>query len=334
MDSEQYPQDERQARQMNSFESHLPENAVGLNGAHEATDSSQESLESDLRALFAEQAAEPIATDAAWARIAPRLVQMGDANKEMITMPVSGPMPTQTGGIHTMMNTTSDKQRERQAPISVGVSNSTSGKRSVQADRRHWGWRRRALTAVAAVVVAAALMGAGYGAASYFGWLGNPKLEKIEAEHHYTTLNQTQTQQGVQVTLDWAYADPGDFYLSYHSMGVTVATRDYNNYFWMTYDLRDQFGEINQGGYTSCQEGPGNGGAQYCLMDMGALKLPGSVSTLNVTLEISTIMLAKGGSSHTVTLHGDWHFSFTLPYHHHAVQGSNGFPPLLPTRTR
>ena len=221
-------------------------------------------------------------------------------------------------------------------PASATTSSAaaTNTMASLGVTRKRLGWRGIALAGLAAVLVSAALVGAGYGAATYFGLpapFTNHELQLIGDAHLYTTINQTRTDQGVSVTIDKAYADEGATYIAYHSSGMASATRDANYFIWASFDVADQTGEEPTGGTSSCLEGPGNGGAQNCLLSMGPYHPAAGVSTLSMTISIHTMFVQRAGSAQMITLHGDWSFQFNLPFHR-TNRGSGG-PYGGPTKT-
>jgi len=292
-------------------------------------------LEARLRLTFAERAPTTIETAHAWDTLAPRLATLG-----MPSAPTVAP-----AAITTISRQPTERQEipmieaRDEASYVADVADTTPVPASVtpparRATRRRLSWRAMALTGLAAVLVVAALVGAGYGAAVYFG-LPAPftthELQLIGDAHLYSAINQTQTQQGASVTIDKAYADQGATYIEYHSNGVTSATRDANDFIWASFDVTDQFGEEPTGGTTECLEGPGNGGAQRCLLSMGPFHPATGVSTLTLTITIHSMFVQKAGSAHMLTLHGDWRFHFTLPFHHKNL-GSGG-PDANPTKT-
>ena len=295
-------------------------------------------LEARLRLTLAERAPTTVETTSAWASVAPRLAALAATSAPAVASaaitPISQRLP--------------ERQEIPMIEARDGVSHVTGivdtapapaiamapTQRATRTKGRRLGWRRMALTGLVAVLVVAALVGAGYGAAVYFG-LSAPftthELQLIGDAHLYSTIDQAQTQQGVSVTIDKAYADQGATYIEYHSNGVTSATRDANDFIWASFDVADQLGEEPTGGTTTCLEGPGNGGAQQCLLNMGPFHPATGVSTLAITITIHTMFVQKAGSAHMLTLYGDWRFLFTLPFHHKNL-GSGG-PYANPTKT-
>jgi len=294
-------------------------------------------LEAQLRLTLAERAPATPDVASAWATWAARL----DTPAVALTPVAASSATTQTSSTGPVITETTMIEERNETPRVIGAigapvipDSSSPAATSRGAARKRLGWRGMALAGLAAVLVAAALVGAGYGAATYFGApapFANHELQLIGDAHLYTTINQTRTAQGVSVTIDKVYADEGATYIAYHASGVTSATRDANYFVWASFDVADQTSEQPVGAGTACQEGPGNGGAQYCLLDMGPFHPAAGATMLTITIDIHTMFVQKAGSAQFITLHGDWSFQFTLPFHHKNL-GSGG-PYGGPTKT-
>lgn len=171
----------------------------------------------------------------------------------------------------------------------------------------------RLLTRVAAAVaVAAVLMGAGFGIAYYLSTKGN----LIQQRHLYTVVNQRQSDQGVTVVVDRAYADSGSTSVLYYiELSPALAARGYTSASPLTFSLTDQYGDEGGAGNIICH--PGSGSVlETCEMDSAPVAVPAGATQLTFTFTVSRVVLVRGGDHERAdTVQGDWAFQFTVPFH-------------------
>jgi hypothetical protein len=205
--------------------------------------------------------------------------------------------------------------------------------RTRPSDARRQLWRGALPKVAAMLVVAVLLMGAGYGGGHYlWGWpFGGQKLQLIGNQHLYTTIGQRQTENGITITVDKAYADADDTFIAFQVDMSSQVTKHYDRIIVASYDLHDQYADSPQTASTQCT--PPSNGTQACLMDVAPFHLSGGASELTITFDITKLYLLKDGESTTTELTGHWQFQFTLPYHQKSLGpgGSTSQPSPLPT---
>jgi hypothetical protein len=202
-----------------------------------------------------------------------------------------------------------------------------------QSARRPW-WRRAALTAgIAAILVA--LMGAGVGAAYWGGLLGGPKARLIGDASLYTTIGQSQTIGGVTLSVDQAYADPGNTYIAVTFRVTEPLAERYGTVILNHVTIRDASGREANGLNVMC-EGMGRadllqgGGIEHCMLDSGPLPAPAGTGPLAVTVEVGEVWLLAKQSGQRTVLSGPWSYQFALPWHQQSL--GPGGPYTQPAR--
>jgi hypothetical protein len=185
--------------------------------------------------------------------------------------------------------------------------------------RARWSPLRAALLASGVAAVLIALMGAGVAAAYWGGLFGGAKAQLIGNANFYTTIGQSRTVDGVTLSVDQAYADPGNTYIAITVRTSPVVAERYGHVILNHITVRDGDGEAT-GLNISC-EAMGRadllkgGGIEHCMLDAGALPAPAGVGPVNVTIEVGEVWLfVKDGGQRTI-YQGPWTYQFTLPWH-------------------
>jgi hypothetical protein len=186
------------------------------------------------------------------------------------------------------------------------------------------GMSRGALIAAASLALVVALAGAGVGAAYWGGLFGGPKAQLIGDGQLYSTIGQSQTHGGVTVSVDKAYADPGNTYIA-----VTLTLPDnqasrYSNVFANSVSITDGAGNEAGGLNYVCEplwHDPlfHRDGVQHCLMDLSAFQPPAGASSLTLSVKIGELWLARTAGGQRDILTGPWSFTFSLPFHQQSL---------------
>jgi hypothetical protein len=171
-----------------------------------------------------------------------------------------------------------------------------------------------------AIVVALAGAGAGVGAAYWGGLFGGPKAQLIGDERLYTTIGQSQSHASLTVTIDQAYADPGNTYIAVtFTMPDSQASR-YSNVIANSVTITDGAGNEAHGLNYICE--PlwhealfHRAGVQHCLMDLSAFQPPAGATSLSLHVEIGELWLFRTMDGQRDILTGPWSFTFSLPFH-------------------
>ena len=178
----------------------------------------------------------------------------------------------------------------------------------------------RGLLVAASLAIVVALAGAGVGAAYWGGIFGGPKAQLIGDERLYTTIGQSQTHGGVTVTVDKAYADPGNTYIAVtFTMPDSQASR-YSNVIANSVGITDTDGNEAHGLNYVCEPLWHDAlfhrdGVQHCLMDLSAFQPPAGATSLNLNVEIGELWLFRTTDGQRDILTGPWSFNFSLPFY-------------------
>jgi hypothetical protein len=174
---------------------------------------------------------------------------------------------------------------------------------------------RRPFPKVAAVLaVAVLLMGAGFAGAHFFQWSG--KAQTVDREHLFTVVNQRQSEQGVTIMVNRAYADPGNTYLDYTIQLSSDLVGRYDHTVVASYDLTDGSADGSEAGAGNTQCGTISDSGQIdCLLDASPFHEGASVTQITITYTITRLYLQHSGNSDTTELSGHWSFQFTIPFH-------------------
>jgi uncharacterized protein DUF4179 len=182
------------------------------------------------------------------------------------------------------------------------------------------GVSRAILVAAASLALLVALAGAGVGAAYWGGLFGGPKAQLVGDEQLYTTVGQSQTHGGVTVSIDKAYADPGNTYIAItFTMPDSQASR-YSNVFANSVTITDGAGNEARGLNYICEplwhdQIFHHDAIQHCLMDLTAFQPPASALPLSLNVEIGELWLVRTADHERDILSGPWSFTFSLPFH-------------------
>jgi hypothetical protein len=194
---------------------------------------------------------------------------------------------------------------------------------------------RRALLTAGIAAVLLALVGAGVGAAYWGGLFGGPKAQLIGDAGLYTAVGQSQTIDGVSLSVDQAYADPGNTFIAVtFRMPETQAER-YGSLILNRISIRDGAGHETYGLNMTCEplaraDLLQGGGIEHCMLDAGPLPAPLGAESVPVTVEVGEVWLLARGSGQRTVLHGPWTYQFALPWHAKSL-GSGG-PYAQPSR--
>lgn len=124
----------------------------------------------------------------------------------------------------------------------------------------------------------------------------------------YESIGQTQSNQGVTIIVTKVYADQGRTAIAYD-----IASAQANRRFLLgSYDVKSPTAQ-KQEVLTATQCDAPQNGVTHCYMLQPAFLVPAGVTTLALTLDVH--QLVEAGKSNTA-LAGQWHFSFTVPFHH------------------
>jgi hypothetical protein len=179
--------------------------------------------------------------------------------------------------------------------------------------------RRASLTAgVAAILIA--LMGAGFGAAYWGGLLGGPKAQLIGDSSLYTTIGQSKTIDGVTLSVDQAYADPGNTFIAVTFRVSEPLAERFGTVILNRVSIRDASGRETDGLNLMCEplaraDLLNGGGIEYCMLDAGPLSAPTGAGPINVTVEVGEVWLLAKGSGQSTVRPGPWTYEFPLPWH-------------------
>ncbi|WP_040448450.1 DUF4179 domain-containing protein [Ktedonobacter racemifer] len=126
--------------------------------------------------------------------------------------------------------------------------------------------------------------------------------------HLYESIGQTQSDQGVTITVTKVYADQGRTVIAYD-----IASAQANRSFLLgSYDVKSPTAQKQEVLTATHCDAPQNGVA-HCYMLQPAFLVPAGATTLALTLDVH--QLVETGKANTA-LAGHWHFSFTVPFHH------------------
>jgi hypothetical protein len=194
---------------------------------------------------------------------------------------------------------------------------------------------RAALMAAGIAAVLIALMGAGVGAAYWGGLFGGPKAQLIGNADLYTAIGQSKTIDGVTITVDQAYADPGNTYIAVTARVSDTLAQRYGYVILNHVSVSEASGSESNGlnviceplGRTSLFDGAS---IEHCMLDAGALHPSAGLSPLSVKVEVGEVWLLAKGSAQRDIRTGPWTFQFKLPWHQQSL--GTGGPYAQPNR--
>jgi hypothetical protein len=182
----------------------------------------------------------------------------------------------------------------------------------------------RGLLVAASLAIVVALAGAGVGAAYWGGLFGGPKAQLIGDKQLYTEIGQSQVVDGVTVSIDQAYADPGNIYLAVsftmsHDMGS-----HYGQVIVNRTTIADTAGQEAKGLNMTCEPFWRDAlfhrdSIQHCMMDAGPLQPATGATTLSLSVEIGEVWLFPTSGGEREVHPGPLRFQFTLPYHQQSL---------------
>jgi hypothetical protein len=177
----------------------------------------------------------------------------------------------------------------------------------------------RGLLVAASLAIVVALAGAGVGAAYWGGIFGGPKAQLIGDKQLYTEIGQRQTIGGVAVSIDQAYADPGNIYLAVSFVMPHDLGSHYTQVIVNRVTIADA-GNETQGLIMTCEPFWHDAvfhrdSVQHCMMNAGPLEPAAGATTLNLHVEIGEVWLFHTADHQRDILTGPWSFNFSLPFH-------------------
>lgn len=210
---------------------------------------------------------------------------------------------------------------------------SASVRRSHSGGRR-FGWRARLGVAAAILALPVTLMGVGFAKENLMPL--DAGMQRINDEGLYQYVNQSQTHDGVTVTLTAAYADEGRTVFYYRVQLASELAQRHESAVIGSWNLTSAQGD-NTSATSDTRTYPGTCAAwdsatnsTSCYMIQAPFKVGTSASQIALTLDITQVYLPLRAAQGYDTLTGDWRYQFTIPFHHTDV-GSSGqfFPHLL-----
>ncbi len=172
------------------------------------------------------------------------------------------------------------------------------------ARKKRLSWRYLVAASAVAVILIASLTAATLG----FGWwnmvFGNPDL--------YATVNQQQTFNGVTIRITRAYADEGRTVIAYD-----ISANDHSKqYYPNNYDLTGSFPQ-KESPLSGTEGDPGHDHVVHYYMVVAPFLVPAGTNTLTLDWTIPELLVVQPGvGKQPGPLAGQWHFSFTIPFHH------------------
>lgn len=202
---------------------------------------------------------------------------------------------------------------------------------------------RRAGLGVAAALVALPLLLMGAGLAKEQLMALDPGMQRIADEHLYREVGQSQTQDGVTITVTAAYADEGRSVFYYHIQLSPALARQYQRADIGSWDFTD--GQVNtptqspnvSGGLGTCAPWDIATRSASCYMIDGPFTAGATASQITLILAISRVYLTSRESG-SREIRGLWRFQFAIPYHHNNIGSVEQFFPhllhLAPTQSQ
>jgi hypothetical protein len=186
------------------------------------------------------------------------------------------------------------------------------------------GVSRGVLVAAAVVALVVALAGAGVGAAYWGGLFGGPKAKLIGDKQLYTEIGQRQAIDGVTVSIDQAYADPGNIYLAISFVMPHDLGSQYSQVIVNRVTIAGDAGNEVQGLIMTCEPFWHDSifhrdSVQHCMMNAGPLQPTTGTTTLNLSVEIGEVWLFRTADHERDILTGPWRFTFSLPFHQQSL---------------
>ncbi len=206
--------------------------------------------------------------------------------------------------ISASQNHNQDHQQERRKSMITQPPELSLVTKSAQSNtpghtifRRPRGWRLGVL--VAGTMLALFLM-----AAAVLQWW-NPRFGSPDL---YQVINQQQTSMGVTITVTRVYADEGRTIIAY-DISAPGTNKDY--LVVGAFDLSSPIPQ-KQEPLSDIECDAPQAGITHCYMVQAAFLVPAGVDSLPLTLDFTQV----ADRSEAPPISGQWHFSFTVPFHH------------------
>lgn len=130
----------------------------------------------------------------------------------------------------------------------------------------------------------------------------------------YQAVGQSQTQHGAKITVTRAYADLGRTIVAY-DISYTDHAREL---FVGTSNLFSQYAQVPGALSGTPCSAPDSDGVTHCYFTTQAFQVPANVNTLTLTWDVTRLLVVESGvkTQSNATIDGQWHFVFTVPFHH------------------
>jgi hypothetical protein len=179
---------------------------------------------------------------------------------------------------------------------------------------------RRALLTAGIAAVLIALVGAGVSAAYWGGLFGGPKAQLIGDASLYTVVGQSKTIAGVTVSVDQAYADPGNTFIAVTLSVPEPQAQRYGTVILNQVSIHDSAGHETDGLNIMCEplaraDLLQGGGIEHCMLDAGPLPTPAGAGPVSVTVEVGEAWLFSRNDGQRTVVSGPWTYQFSLPWH-------------------
>ncbi|GCE03972.1 DUF4179 domain-containing protein [Dictyobacter aurantiacus] len=207
--------------------------------------------------------------------------------------------------------------------------------------------RRRHIWPILAAVAALLLVAFGIVTAGPFFHLFGENNNVVYA---FADVSQSQQSQGITINVTKGYVDPSRIYIEYNVQLPATLSKGYqhataigitkNPYMQVkSFPTVDRNGHPTGGqslmGLGVCDDSWQGSGPAPCINIVGGdiehhlkgndtlgnnnvvkFRVPAAVNNLTFTWDVKEVQLSGPSYQHGMTIHGNWHFQFTLPFHH------------------
>ena len=189
------------------------------------------------------------------------------------------------------------------------------------------GWRAGMGAAAALVALPLLLMGAGIAKERLMSL--DPGMQRIADERLYQEVNQSQTVDGVTITVTGAYADEGRTVYFYHVRISPELARHYQSALLGQLNVTAEPTSVQSagGGLGVCAPWDSVTKSLSCYLVQGPFE-PGAASHITINFDISRVYLSPPGAG-SDEIDGHWRFQFTIPFHHMNIGSVEQFFPHL-----